>query len=75
MPKLRMTSAQQAVFDELSEFTGGARMINAPDLARFLGRDVRCVREWISEHALAPYPLGRCSAYMLRDVARAMAGR
>lgn len=72
MPRLRMPAAQQAIFDELADFAGGARMINAPQLARFWGRDVRCVREWLSRHRLARYPLGNGYGYMIRDVSRAM---
>ena len=33
MPKLRMPPGQQAMFDELADYTDGARMINAPQLA------------------------------------------
>lgn len=73
MPRLKLLPSAQVVFDELDDFTGGARMIMAPDLARFMGRDVRCVREWIQENDLTAYPVGRCSAYMLRDVAKAIA--
>ena len=74
MPRLKLLPSAQAVFDELDDFTGGARMIMAPDLARFMGRDVRCVRTWIEENGLRAYPMGRCSAYLLRDVAEAMVG-
>ena len=46
MPRLKLLPTAQAIFDELDDFTGGARMIMVPDIARFMGRDVRCVREW-----------------------------
>ena len=74
MPKSRMKVAAEPLFDALKEYTGGAGMINAPDLARFMGREVRCVRTWIEENGLRAYPMGRCSAYLLRDVAEAMVG-
>ena len=74
MPKTRMKISAEGIYDELKEYTAGARMINAPDLARFMNRDVRCVRTWIEENGLRAYPMGRCSAYLLRDVAEAMVG-
>ena len=72
MPKLRMKPGQQAIYDDLSEYRDGARMINAADLARFWGRDVRCVRAWLGEHGLPRYRLGNGYGYMIRDVAGAM---
>lgn len=72
MPRLRMPPGQQVIFDELADFTGDARMINAPQLARFWGRDVRCVRDWLCEQQLTRYTLGNGYGYMIRDVARAM---
>jgi len=72
MPRLKMPAGQQAIFDELADFADGARIINAPDLARFWGRDVRCVREWLQECGLTRYRLGNGYGYMIRDVAGAM---
>ncbi len=72
MPRLRMPLEQQAIFDELAEFTGGARMINVPDLARFWGKDKRVVREWVSENGLPRYQMKHGYAYMIRDVSRAI---
>lgn len=72
MPRLRMPQAQQEIFDDLCDFTGGARMINAPQLARYWGRDVRCIRDWLQEQRLTRHPLGNGYGYMLRDVSRAM---
>ena len=72
MPKLRMPPGQQAMFDELADYTGGARMINAPQLARFWGRDVRCVRDWLADQGITRHPLGNGYGYLIRDVARAM---
>lgn len=73
MPRLRMNPTQQALFDELADYAEGARMINAPQLAKFWGRDVRCIREWLQEQRLARYALGNGYGYMIRDVAKAMA--
>ena len=72
MPKLRMSSGQQLIYEELVEFSGGARMINAPDLAKFWGRDVRCIRDWLGEHKLSRYRLGNGYGYMIRDVSYAI---
>ena len=72
MPRLRMPSGQQAIFDDLAEFANGARMINAVDLARYWGRDVRCVREWIADNGLPRYRMGNGYSYMIRDVSRAI---
>lgn len=72
MPKLRMPQGQQMIFDELSDYTGGARMINSAQLARFWGRDVRCVRNWLSDQGLTRFPLGNGYGYLIRDVSRAM---
>ena len=74
MPKARMRVAAEDMFDQLKDYTNGARMISAPDLARFTGRDIRSVRAWICDQGLRPYPMGRCSAYLLRDVAEALTG-
>lgn len=73
MPRLRMTAAQQAIFDDLSDYMEGARMINAAQLARYWGRDVRCVRDWLAANGLTSYRMGHVINFMLRDVARAMA--
>lgn len=72
MPKLRMPPEQQAIFDDLADFAQGARMINAPQLARYWGRDVRCVRDWLRENRLPRIPMGNGYGYMIRDVSRAM---
>lgn len=72
MPRLRMPPGQQAMFDELSEFAGGARMINAPQLAVFWGRDVRCARAWLQAHKVPKYQMGNGYGYTIRDVSRAM---
>jgi len=72
MPRLRMPPVQQAIYDDLQAYTGGAGMINVPTLAQYWGRDVRCVREWIAENALPRYRMGNGYSYQLRDVARAM---
>lgn len=72
MPRLRMPPGQQAIFDELADYTDGARMISVPELARFWGRDKRCVREWLQENALTRYQMKNGFAYMIRDVSRAM---
>lgn len=72
MPKLRMPPEQQAIFDDLADFVDNARMINAPQLARYWGRDVRCVRDWLRENRLPRIPMGNGYGYMIRDVSRAM---
>lgn len=72
MPRLRMPPEQQAIFDDLADFAQGARMINAPQLARYWGRDVRCVRDWLRENRLPRIPMGNGYGYMIRDVSRAM---
>ncbi len=72
VPRLRMPPGQQAIYDELADFAQGGRMINAPELARFWGRDVRCVRDWLKEQGLARYQMGNGYGYMIRDVSRAM---
>ena len=72
MPRLRMPPEQQEIFDELSDFLDGARMINAPQLAKYWGRDVRCIREWLEQNQLTRYRLHNGYAYALRDVSRAM---
>lgn len=72
MPRLRMPQQQQAIFDDLADFAQGARMINAPQLAAYWGRDVRCVREWLKENRLPRFQLGNGYGYMIRDVSRAM---
>lgn len=72
MPRLRMPPQQQAIFDDLADFTHDARMINAPQLAAYWGRDVRCVREWLKENRLPRFQLGNGYGYMIRDVSRAM---
>lgn len=72
MPKLRMSSEQQALYEVLRDFTDGAGMINAPQLAKFWGRDVRCVREWLAQHELVKYRMGNGYGYLLRDVAKMM---
>lgn len=72
MPRLRMPPEQQAIFDDLADFAQGARMINAPQLARYWGRDVRCVRDWLKENRLPRIPMGNGYGYMIRDVSRAM---
>ena len=72
MPKLRMPPEQQAIFDDLRDFVNDARMINAPQLARYWGRDVRCVRDWLRENRLPRIPMGNGYGYMIRDVSWAM---
>lgn len=72
MPRLRMPPEQQAIFDDLRDFVNDARMINAPQLARYWGRDVRCVRDWLKENRLPRIPMGNGYGYMIRDVSRAM---
>lgn len=72
MPRLKMPGGQQAIFDELDDYLGGARMINAAQLARFLGRDVRCVRAWLQEKELPSVRMGNIIGYSIRDVSRAM---
>lgn len=72
MPKLRMPPGQQTIYDDLVEYTAGARMIDAALLAQFWGRDVRCVREWARENAVARYKMGHGYSYQIRDVARAV---
>ena len=72
MPRLRMPQAQQAIFDELSDYLDDGRMISAPKLAQFWGRDVRCVRAWLHEQKLPKYQMGNGYGYMIRDVSRAM---
>jgi hypothetical protein len=67
-----MPPGQQALFDDLAEYTGGARMINAPQLADFWGRDVRCIRAWLQEHQVPRYQMGNGYGYTLRDVSRAL---
>ena len=72
MPRLRMPPEQQAIFDDLADFAQGARMINAPQLARYWGRDVRCVRDWLRENRLPRIPMGNGYGHMVRDGSRAM---
>lgn len=82
MPRLRMPPEQQAIFDDLRDFVNDARMINAPQLARDWGRDVRCVRDWgrdvrcvrdwLRENRLPRIPMGNGYGYMIRDVSWAM---
>lgn len=72
MPRLRMPQGQKDLYDDLVEYTAGARMIDAALLAQYWGRDVRCVREWARENALARFKMGHGYSYQIRDVARAM---
>lgn len=72
MPKLRMSDAQQAIFDDLVDFAGGARMINVPQLAAYWGHDKRTVRDWLQDQRLPRYAMQRGYGYMIRDVSRAM---
>ena len=72
MPRLRMPPEQQAIFDDLRDFVNDARMINAPQLARYWGRDVRCVRDWVQENSLPRFRMGNGYSYQIRDVAKAM---
>lgn len=71
MPKLRMPAAQQAIYDDLRDFTG-AGMINAPTLAKYWGRDILCVRQWLQDNHLPRYKMGNGYSYTLRDVSRAI---
>lgn len=72
MPRLKMPAAQQAIFDDLADYVDNARMINAVQLARYWGRDVRCVRQWLQEQQLHRYQMGNGYGFMIRDVSRAM---
>ena len=72
MPKLRMPIGQQAIYDDLSDYAKGARMMNAVDLARYWGRDVRCVRDWLQANGLPRYRMGNGYSYSLRDISRAI---
>ena len=72
MPRLKMPSAPQAIFDELDDYLNGARMINSAQLARFWGRDVRSVRAWLAEKDLNRVRMGNMYSYSIRDISREM---
>jgi len=72
MPRLKMPQEQQAIFDELADYLDGGRMINAPKLAKFWGRDILCVRKWLLDQKLPRYQMGNGYGYMIRDVSRAL---
>lgn len=72
MPRLKMPMKQQAIYDELVEFSGGARMINVPLLAQYWGRDARCIRDWAQENGLPRFKMGNGYSYQIRDVAKAI---
>lgn len=72
MPKLRMPTGQQIIYDELVDSAGGARMLNLRQIAHFWGKDDRAARKWVREKGLNTFPLNGVNHYAARDVAKAI---
>ena len=72
MPRLRMPTGQQVIYDELVDSTGGARMLTLRQIAQFFGKDDRCARKWVQEKSLPRFALNGLHVYAARDVAKAI---
>lgn len=72
MPRLRMPAGQQAIYDELVDSCGGARMLTLRQIAQFWGKDDRSARKWVQEKDLPRFALNGLHVYAARDVAKAI---
>ncbi|MCR4886275.1 MAG: hypothetical protein K5919_05105 [Clostridiales bacterium] len=72
MPRLRMPTGQQVIYDELVDSADGARLLNLRQIARFWGKDDRAARKWVREKQLPTFPLNGVQHYAARDVAKAI---
>jgi hypothetical protein len=72
MPRLKMPSGQQVIYEELIESAGGARMLTLRQVAQFFGKDDRSARKFAKEKALPRYDLNGLHVYAARDVAKAI---
>ena len=72
MPRLRMPTGQQVIYDELVDSAGGAKMISLRQIAQFWGRDDRAARKWVREKDLPRSDLNGICCYAARDVAAAI---
>ena len=72
MPKLRMPTGQQVIYDELVDSCGGARMLNLRQIASYWGKDDRAARKWVREKGIATFCLNGVNHYAARDVAAAI---
>lgn len=72
MPRLKMPTGQQVIYDELVDSVGGAKMLSLRQIAQFWGRDDRAARKWVREKSLPKYDLNGIPCYAARDVAAAI---
>ena len=72
MPRLKMPSGQQIIYDELVDSCGGARMLNLRQIATYWGKDDRAARKWARAMNLPTFNLNGVNHYVARDVARAI---
>lgn len=74
MPRLRMPTEQQVIYDELVDSCGGARMLTLRQIAQYWGKDDRTARKWVAEKNLPRFNLNGLNVYAARDVAKAICG-
>ena len=72
MPRLKMPTGMQVIYDELVDSVGGAKMLSLRQIAQFWGRDDRAARKWVREKSLPRYDLNGVCCYAARDVAAAI---
>ena len=72
MPRLKMPSGQQTIYDELVDSAGGAKMLQLRQIAQYWGRGDRAAKKWAEEKALPKYELNGIPCYAARDVAAAI---
>lgn len=72
MPRLKMPSGQQTIYDELVDSAEGAKMLTLRQIAQYWGRDDRAARKWAQEKNLPKYDLNGVAKYAARDVAAAI---
>ena len=72
MPRMKMPTGMQVIYDELVDSVGGAKMLSLRQIAQFWGRDDRAARKWVREKSLPRYDLNGVCCYAARDVAAAI---
>ena len=67
-----MPERQQAIYEELVDSAGGAKMLSLRQIAQFWGRDDRSARKWVKEKNVPVFELNGIIRYAARDVAKAI---
>lgn len=72
MPRIKMPTRQQEIYDELIESAGGAKMLRLRQIAMFFGTDDRAARKFVNEKEVPKFCLNGMNVYAARDVAKAI---